>query len=116
MPTPMLRSALFLVFAGLIGTTVPAFSGPGKDGSTKVEVIASRQSALVSVNIVNHRKIGNVVIEVRDAKGVVLYKEEGKALTPELVRRLDKGVFPKGQLTLSVTARDFSVTRPLVIE
>jgi hypothetical protein len=112
----MLRSARSLLFVGLIGTTIPAFSGPGKDGPTKVEVSASRQSALVSVNIVSHRKIGNVVIEVRDAKGHVLYKEEGKALTPELVRRLDKGVFPKGELTLSVTARDFSVTRPFVVE
>lgn len=112
----MLRSTRLLVFAGLIATSLPAFSGPGNDGQTKVEVIASRQSALVSVNIVSHRKIGNVVIEVRDAKGVVLYKEEGKAMTPELVRRLDKGVFPKGNLVLSVTARDFSVTRPLVIE
>ena len=112
----MLRSARSLVLIALIGITVPAFSGPGKDGSAKVEVMTSRQSALVSVNIVSHRKIGNVVIEVRDAKGIILYKEEGKALTPELVRRLDKGVFPKGQLTLSVTARDFAVTRPLVIE
>ena len=112
----MRRILRSLVVVGLFCTTAWVSAAPGNEGEARVEVLASRQSALVSVNIVNSRTIGNVVIEVRDAKGTVLYKEEGKALTPELVRRLDKGVFPKGQLSLSVTARDFAITRAFTVE
>ncbi len=95
----------------LLLSAAPAFAGDGDNGKAKVQVISSRQSALINVNITSFRTIGKVVIEVRDAKGRTLYKEEGRALTPELVRRLDKGVFPKGDLTLSVTAKDFAITQ-----
>lgn len=68
------------------------------------------------MSISNHRKIGKVLLEVKDAKGHVLYSEEGKAMTGELVRRLDKGLFPKGETTLEVTAKDFAIVHRFVIE
>ena len=48
--------------------------------------------------------------------GRVLYREEGKAMTGELVRRLDKGVFPRGTHTLTVVAKDFAITQRFTIE
>ena len=103
----ILRSVALL----LVLSTAPLFAGDGNDGKAKVEVISTPRSALINVNITSFRTIGKVVIEVRDAKGRTLYKEEGRALTPELVRRLDKGVFPKGELTLLVKAKDFTITQ-----
>jgi len=103
----ILRTAALL----LLLSVAPAFAGDGDNAKAKVQVVSSRQSALINVNITSFRTIGKVVIEVRDANGKTLYKEEGRALTPELVRRLDKGVFPKGELTLSVTAKDFAITQ-----
>ncbi len=57
-----------------------------------------------------------MVIEIGDAAGRSLYREAGKAMSTELVRKLDKGVFPKGEHTLTVTAKDFSITQVLVVE
>ena len=88
---------------------------PGNEDAT-VTVEASRTSGIILVSVTNHRKIGNVVLEVRNAEGAMLYKEEGKAMTSELVRRLDKGLFPKGPMTLSVKARDFAITQRFSIE
>lgn len=92
---------------------VPAWGAcpEGDKGAARVEVACSRASAFVNVNISSFRRIGKVTIEVVDASGRTLYKEQGKALTPELVRRLDKDAFPKGHLTLRVTARDFAMTQ-----
>ncbi|MDQ3100604.1 MAG: hypothetical protein M3R08_04400 [Bacteroidota bacterium] len=56
------------------------------------------------------------MIEIGDAAGRSLYREAGKAMSTELVRKLDKGVFPKGEHTLTVTAKDFSITQVLVVE
>lgn len=91
-------------------------SSPGCDRQPKFEVTNLKGSGLITLNLVNCRKIGHVVIEVKDASGKTLYREEGKATTPELVRRLDKGVFPKGRHDLVITAKDFTVTQPLVID
>ncbi len=91
-------------------------ASPGCDRKPNVQVMCSRSSALIDLNVTSCRKIGNVVIEVRDANGRTLYREEGKAMTAELIRRLDKGTFPKGQLTMTVTARDFSVAQPFTVE
>ncbi len=85
-------------------------------GEAVVRVECSSASALIQIQIQNHRKIGSVVLEIRDDKGRSLYREEGKASSTELVRRLDKGVFPNGEHTLTVSARDFSITQKLVIE
>jgi hypothetical protein len=90
--------------------------GPPVEGQATVNVQCSRSSAFVSVGIASFRKIGVVTIEVQDAQGRTLYKEEGKALTAELVRRLDKGGFPRGSHTIHVTAKDFSLSQVFTVE
>ena len=89
---------------------------PINEGQASVQVFCSRASAFVNVSITSFRKIGVVTIEVRNATGLTLYKEEGKALTQELVRRLDKGGFPHGDHTLLVTAKDFSISQVFTVE
>lgn len=107
----------YLLLALLLSSTRGSQAAPGEsDGTARVNVTCSRSSAFVNVSINNYRPIGKVVIEVVDAQGRTWYKEEGKALTPELVRRLDKGGFPKASLTLKVRAKDFEVSRPFTIE
>lgn len=106
---PVLGMSLGLLMAS------PVQAGEPHSAST-VKVECSRSSAFIQIQVLNHRRIGNVVLEVRDAQGRTLYREEGKALTEELVRRLDKGVFPRGQHTLTVTARDLVITQPFTIE
>lgn len=106
---PVLGMSLGLLMAS------PVQAGEPHSAST-VKVECSRSSAFIQIQVQNHRRIGNVVLEVRDAQGRTLYREEGKALTEELVRRLDKGVFPRGQHTVTVTARDLSITQPFTIE
>lgn len=101
--------ALLLVSSG------QAMAGGGtRSGAVTVE--CTRSSSFIRIDITNHRKIGNVTIEVRDASGRSLYYEEGKAMTEELVRRLDKGVFPKGTAVLTVTARDLRITQQFTIQ
>lgn len=78
-------------------------------GDVKVE--CSPASAFITLDIQHCRRLGRVVIEVKDTTGRTLYREEGKALTGSLVRRLDKGAFPSGDLSLSVTTRDLSITQ-----
>jgi len=104
------------VVAALFMLAAPALnaSAPAEKSSVSVECV--KGSGLIQVNIENHRKIGNVVIEVRDAKGDVLYREEGKAMTGELVRRLDKGMFPNGPATVTVETRDFRITRAFEVK
>lgn len=113
-----MRKPLLASFFALMLSSVPVAGAiPGNaDGATRVEVTCSRSSAFVNVSINSYRPIGKVVIEVLDDQGRTWYKEEGKALTPELVRRLDKGTFPKGSLTLKVSAKDLEVSRPFTVE
>lgn len=106
---PVLGMSMGLLLAS------PVQAGEPNCGSS-LKVECSRSSAFIQIQVLNHRRIGNVVLEVRDAQGRTLYREEGKALTEELVRRLDKGVFPRGQHTLTVTARDLVITQPFTIE
>ncbi len=106
---PVLGMSMGLLLAS------PVQAGEPNSGSS-LKVECSRSSAFIQIQVLNHRRIGNVVLEVRDAQGRTLYREEGKALTEELVRRLDKGVFPRGQHTLTVTARDLVITQPFTIE
>jgi hypothetical protein len=89
---------------------------PVDKGAARVSVECQRNSGLIQVNILNHRKIGKVHLVVKDAKGRTVYIEEGKAMSDELVRRLDKGMFPKGEATLTVTARDFAITQAFTIQ
>lgn len=82
----------------------------------KVTIECARSSSLVLISITNHRKIGTVSIEIRDTTGRSLYYEEGKAMTEELVRRLDKGLFPPGEATLTVRSRDVSVSQTFFVQ
>lgn len=108
--TAILAAAMMLSFT--------AGGGPSRSeaGLANVHVECSRSSAFVLVNITSFRRIGNVCLEVQDRTGRTLYKEEGKALTSELVRRLDKGGFPRGAHTLLVTSKDFALTRSFTVE
>lgn len=112
----MLRSfrASILSVLLLAGTGVNAAGGGGEEARVSVE--CSRGSGLILIQISNHRRIGNVKLEVKDSQGRSLYYEEGKAMTEELVRRLDKGVFPKGEAVLTVAARDLSITQRFIIQ
>ncbi|MBX2971665.1 MAG: hypothetical protein KF797_01045 [Flavobacteriales bacterium] len=115
MRTVRLSSALVLS-ALVLAAPLQATKGPDERGRAVVAVDCQRNSGLINVSIANHRKIGKVHIEVRDAKGALVYVEEGKAMTEELVRRFDKGMFPKGAATLTVQARDFKITQAFTIQ
>lgn len=108
-------SALVLCLS-LSALSALATNGPEERGRSTVSVDCQRGSGLINISILNHRKIGKVHLEVRDAKGRVIYIEEGKAMTEELVRRFDKGMFPKGAATLTVQARDFHITESFTIQ
>ncbi len=95
---------------------VPLSAGKAGEEEARVVVQCSRSSAFVNVNINSCRRIGKVVIEVLDTTGTVLYREEGKAMTPELIRRLDKGGFPRGPLTIHVTTKDFRLSQDFTVE
>ncbi len=89
---------------------------PCEGNSTTVSVDCQRGSGLIQINIQADRRIGKVQLVVKDASGKTMYVEEGKALTEELVRRLDKGMFPKGAATVTVESKDFSVTEAFTIQ
>lgn len=57
-----------------------------------------------------------VVMEVKDAQGRTLYREEGKAMQDELVRRLDKGILPRGEHNLVITTKDFTLSERFTVE
>jgi len=88
----------------------------GKDGGSQLSVLASRNSAFVTIELQHHRKIGVVVMEVKDEQGRTFYREEGKALQDELVRRLDKGMLPRGQYSLVITTKDVTLTERFTVE
>lgn len=111
-----LPGLLILALVCLMDTPNAVALTPVEKGGARVSVECQRNSGLIQVNILNHRKIGKVHLVVKDAQGRTVYIEEGKANTDELVRRLDKGMFPKGAATLSVTARDFSITQTFTIQ
>ncbi|MBK8338688.1 MAG: hypothetical protein IPK99_01115 [Flavobacteriales bacterium] len=91
-------------------------AGGGDEKNATVAVECTRSSALIELRIENHRRIGAVELLIIDANGRTLYHEEGKAMTGELVRMLDKGLFPKGEHQLSVKARDFSITQRFAVQ
>ena len=105
----LVTSISFVALLALQPSMVAAYDGGTVTG--KVQVECQRNSAFVHITLNNHRRIGRVLIEVKNADGKVLYREQGKAMDDVLVRRLDKGVFPKGELTLSVVSRDFASTQ-----
>jgi hypothetical protein len=105
------------VVLGALLFTLSSFSaGPGREPAARVDVSCPRSSAFVNISVVSVERIGKVRFEITDATGRTIYREEGKALTGELVRRLDKGGFPKGQHTLEVRAKDFTISRTFTVE
>lgn len=106
----------FLLGVILSAAPLMAANGPDVDGASSVNVECERGSGMVNVSIKHHRRIGKVHLVFRDSKGKTLYVEEGKAMTEELVRRFDKGMFPKGTASLSVQARDLNVTQTFTVQ
>jgi hypothetical protein len=101
--------SLFIVLFWVLSAFVQAKEGRNCAPRGNVKVECSAASAFITLDIQHCRRLGRVVIEVRDATGRILYREEGKALTGSLVRRLDKGAFPTGDHTLSITTRDLAL-------
>lgn len=93
-----------------------AAGATGGDGASRLQVHCTKASAFVSILIEHEHRIGKVVLQIRDGQGKVIYREEGKALTGELVRRLDKGQLPRGTHTLSVETRDLTLSQQFTIE
>ena len=112
----MFRRSLLIVSLSLLALAAPARGGRNCAPAANVKVECSSASAFINLRIDHCRRIGKVVIEVKDASGKVLYREVGKALSNVLVRRLDKGVFPSGDLTLSVSTRDFSIAQVFTVK
>lgn len=108
-----LTASLALAVA-LQPASAAAHESPAGDGAVKVE--CHKGSSLIQLSIRNHRRIGKLRIEVRSEDGRTLYIEEGKALTGELVRRLDRGIFPRGTHTVVVTTRDITASERIVCE
>jgi hypothetical protein len=109
-----MRIRSILLAALLIAGSVTA--APGGEEKAAVRVETSKASSTIGINILNHRNIGKVTLDIRNEAGQCVYHEEGKAQTTELVRKLDKKTFLAGNYTLTVTAKDFSITQVLVVE
>ena len=104
-----------LLSTSLLASTPSRGHGEG-DHRANLSVQCSRTSSLVRINLTAEKRIGKLVLEVRDQQGRTLYREEGNALTGELVRNIDKGVFPRGTHQLTVIARDIEVSQPFTVE
>lgn len=101
----------------LTSVSLPSVAAtPGGNEYATVMVHSSRNSGLIRINIQQPRKIGTVTLDVVDAQGRTWYREEGKAMTGELVRNLDKGILPRGELTLRVKSKDLDITQRFVVE
>ena len=111
----LLRNTAFL-WALLTGFQANAGGNEETPDSSQVTIECTRSSSLVLINITNHRKIGLVSISISDSKGRSLYYEEGKAMTDELVRRLDKGLLPPGEATLTVRSRDVTESQAFLVQ
>jgi hypothetical protein len=113
----MLRTLHTLTVTAALAFSLPTVAaGGGCDSKAKLNVSCSRASAFVQVQIANCKKLGKLVMEVRDQQGRVLYREEGKAYSGDLVRRLDKGQLPRGTHVLSVLTKEVSLSQPFTIE
>lgn len=114
--SPM-RISRVLLLAGVLLSGRPAMCATGDGGhEARLLVQCTRASAFVQVHLANSHRIGKVVMEIRDGNGRVLYHEEGKALTSELVRRLDKGVLPRGTHILSIQGKDLDISQVFTVE
>ncbi len=108
--------SLGLVPIALVCLLNSVTASPDEKEKASVSVDCKHGSGLIQVNILSTRKIGKIHLVVKDAKGKAVYIEEGKAMSEELVRRFDKGMFPKGAATLTVEARDFNITQAFTVQ
>ncbi|MBV6404876.1 MAG: hypothetical protein IT228_14555 [Flavobacteriales bacterium] len=99
----------------LLGATMTVRAG-GEDRTGTARVECSRSSGLIRIHLDAERRIGRVLLQIADAEGRLLYREEGRALRDELVRVLDKGLFPKGALVLTVKARHLDLEQRFTVE
>ena len=109
-----MRIVFTLLIALMISGSAVALSGGEEKAAVRVE--PTKESSTIGIYINNHRNIGKLTLDIRNEAGQCVYHEEGKAQTTELVRKLDKKVFLKGNYTLTVTAKDLSITQVLVVE
>jgi hypothetical protein len=114
-PIRTFLAVLSIAASGLVDAA-PHADGGGHDGGSHLSVSVSGKSAFVTVQLQHHRKIGVVVMEVKDGQGRTLYREEGKAMQDELVRRLDKGILPRGEHNLVITTKDFTLSERFTVE
>lgn len=110
-----MRFNLIVSLVACVMTLSVSAGGPEPHGS-RLQVHCSKSSAFVSIQVEHEKRIGNITLEIRDQLGHVLYREEGKALTGELVRRLDKGQLPRGTHTLSVQSKALSLSQQFTVE
>ncbi len=112
------RNLLFptIALTALLLATAPAKAVEGGSEGATVWVECTRTSSLINISILHERRIGKVKITVCDANGKVFYIEEGKALRNELVRRIDKQGMTKGEMTLTVEARDFRIEQRFQVQ
>jgi hypothetical protein len=114
-PIRSFLAVLSIAASGLVDAA-PRLDGSGPEGGSHLSVSASGSSAFVTIQLQHHRKIGMVVMEVKDGQGRTLYREEGKAMQDELVRRLDKGILPRGEHDLVITTKDFTLSERFTVE
>ena len=105
-----------LLLVGLLMAPAPVLAGAGGEGKATVRVECTRSASLINIIVRHERRIGQVKILVCDAKGDVFYIEVGKAMTGEVVRRIDKLGFTKGGMIPTVGTRDFHITQRIVVE
>lgn len=105
-----------VLLALLLVASAPAQAGDGGKENATVRVECTRSSSLINISILHERRIGKVKITVCDTTGKVFYIEEGKAMKGELIRRIDKQGFAKGEMILTVEARDFHIVQRFVVQ
>lgn len=110
-----MRLNVIISFVACLLTVSVSAGGPDHHGG-RLQVHCSKASAFVSIQVEHEKRIGTITLEIRDQRGLVLYREEGKALTGELVRRLDKGQLPRGTHVLSVQSKALSLSQQFTIE
>lgn len=108
-----MRQAIFIIVIALSfsikAQDLLAYNGGEEEH--KVSVCAEPTSGLFTLKVESSKKIGTIRFQVRNAEGKVVYSESGKAKTNELVRYIDKSIFGKGDYTIEVVAKNFSITQ-----
>lgn len=81
-----------------------------------LRVVCTSESAFVRIELQHNKRIGKLVIEIRDEAGRLLYIEEGKASATDLVRQLHKGRLPQGRHRVTVRAKDLALSQEITVD